>query len=1352
MRLTEEELEQFCIEIFEDIEYEYILGTKLEERESPNQVVLYQRLIDSIYKINKHLPNLAREQGINQLLRVDTPDILLQNLYVHNLLVKGVTITYFEDGTDKSDIVKLIDFKNPENNDFLVVNQFTVVEGLRHQKRNRRPDLVVFVNGLPLVVIELKNPADENTDIEYAYNQIQTYKQDIPSLFRYNEILVVSDGLEAQVGSLSANFERFIPWRTIDGDTEASPSEWQIEILIRGLLQPARLLDYIRFFITFEDDGSELIKKSAAYHQFHAVNTAVENTVKATGETGDKKIGIVWHTQGSGKSLTMLFYAGKIIQNLDNPTILVITDRNDLDGQLFNTFALSKDLLRQEPKQARDRLEIRELLKTTGGGVIFSTIQKFLPSENETEYPILTDRKNVIVIADEAHRSQYSFQKSAKVTYDDDEKIEDIAIKEGFAAHIRKALPNASFIGFTGTPIDLVDRNTIHVFGNYLSIYDISQAIKDRTTVPIYYESRLAKLKLNEKLKPEEIDEEFEEITEDEELYVKEKLKSKWSRVAEIVGDEDRLTELADDIVNHFENRYDVIKGKAIIVCMTRDICVRLYDKIVDLRPEWHSDDPNDGVIKVIMSGSASDEPYLQKHEKTKRVKKQIEKRMKDPDDTLKIVIVRDMWLTGFDVPSLHTMYIDKPMQGHSLMQAIARVNRVWNNKPAGLIVDYIGIGYFLKQALSKYSDPTRGQVGIDQEEAVQLMLSWLEVCREIFYGFDYTAFFEGSVTERLRVLPNAIEFILQLEGGQGKNRFLDGLASLNNAFSLAIPHPKAIEIREEVAFFQAVRTGIIKTTVTKIGRKRKRDIDYAIRQLVSRAVVSDEVIDIFEAVGFDKPDISILSNEFLDEIKEMPQKNLAVEMMHKLLNDEIKSRQKKNVTESRSFAELLQNAINKYQNRTIEASAIIEEMIRLARDIRKAKSKGEELGLSDDEVAFYDAIATNESAVREMPDETLKQISRELVNEVRKSASIDFTKRSSVQAQMRRSIKRLLRKYKYPPDQQENAVKIIMEQAMLFGEEWATMNIELAGTMAESAVSDYQKKVSELEETVQEMKGVQEQLMSTIHSFSFNIDQTQSKMKDELLEAIKEENVTKIEELTSSIVNRFVQDFHKIAESDENKYGMEKIEEKVVFDLGEEMWEQFTEASRKEILLSDLLFLKQINPEMAILSICKVIERELLDLIFIPFKEKYQDENLLENPLELRDVAKYHQINYVSLWNYVYRDRYLTLGNFGRIMRSLNSLKRNTVLKHLEIFYELLNFIHSKYLGSTDKLIQLIASVEDKQFESISIVELRNKAAHPPDSGISIDILNWETYRDLNEFAIDRQKGLIPFLIAKSR
>jgi len=1347
MTINEDELEQFCIEVFEDIDYEYILGTELEERESPTQVVLHQRLQDNIYKLNKDLPNSAREQAINQLLRIDTPDLLLQNQYVHSLLVKGVTVTYSEKGENKSGIVRLIDFANPENNDFLVVNQYTVIEGLGHQKRNRRPDIVVFVNGLPLVVIELKNPADEKTEIEDAYNQLQTYKQDIPSLFRYNELLVISDGLEAQVGSLSANFERFIPWRTIDGDTEAAPNQWQIEILIRGLLHPARLLDYIRYFITFEDDGSNLIKKSAAYHQFHAVNTAVNETVRATGETGDSKIGVVWHTQGSGKSLTMLFYSAKIIQLLNTPTILVLTDRNDLDGQLFNTFALSRDLLRDEPKQAQDRLEIRDLLKTRGGGVIFSTIQKFLPGEDESEYPVLTERKNVIVIADEAHRSQYSFQKSAKVTYNNEEKMEDIAIKEGFAAHIRKALPNASFIGFTGTPIDLVDRNTVHVFGNYISVYDISQAIKDRTTVPIYYESRLAKLKLNERLRPEEIDEEFEEITEDEELYAKEKLKAKWSRVAEIVGDEDRLVEVANDIVTHYENRLDVIEGKAMIVCMTRDICARLYDKIIAIRPDWHSDDPNNGVIKVIMSGSASDAPYLQKHEKPKRIKKQIEKRMKDPEDILKIVIVRDMWLTGFDVPSLHTMYIDKPMQGHNLMQAIARVNRVWNDKPAGLIVDYIGIGYFLKQALSKYSSPSRSQVGIDQEEAVQLMLTWLEVCREIFHGFDYNPFFAGSVTERLRVLPNAIEFILQLEGGEGKTRYLDALSYLNNAFSLAIPHPKAINIRDEVAFFQAVRTGIIKTTVTKIGRKRKRDIDYAIRQLVSRAVVSDEVIDIFEAAGLDKPEISILSDEFLDEIKDMPQKNLAVEMMHKLLNDEIKSRQKKNVVQARSFADLLQNAINRYQNRTIEASAIIEEMINLAKDIKKAKSKGEELGLSDDEVAFYDAIATNESAVREMPDDTLKQISKELVNEVRNSASIDFTKKASVQARMRRSIKRLLRKYKYPPDQQDKAIKIIMEQAMLFGEEWATMTIELAGSMSESAVSEYQKQISELEETVQEMKGVQEQLMSTIHSFTFNIDQTQSKMKEELIEAIKEENALKIEELTSGIVNRFVEDFHKLAEAEENKYGMEKIEEKMIFDLGEEMWKQFRDASRKEILLSDLLFLKQINPEMAILSICKMIEREVSYLIFKPFKEKIKEYDLLEKPPEIRDVARYHQINYESLWNYVYRDRFLTLGNYGRIMRSLKSLKRNASIRHLEIFYELLNFIHDKFSGSTDKLIQLIATLENKQFENMSVVELRNKAAHPPDAG-SKDVLNWNTFSDLKKYSIERKEGLIPIIL----
>ena len=969
---------------------------------------------------------VAIKEALRKIYKIEFPDLIINNKLFHKILVEGIEVKYPYEGRQKGDIVQLVDFDDINNNQFLAVNQYTVIEKRNQVFSNRRPDIVLFVNGIPVVIIELKNPSDENTTIKQAYNQIETYKMDIPSLFRTNELLIISDGYEAKVGSLSANWERFMTWRTIEGEIIADSSTLQLETVIRGILDPSRLLDYIKYFITFEDDGRDIIKKSSAYHQYHAVNKAIIETVRATREEGDKKIGVVWHTQGSGKSLTMLFYTGKLIQSLKNPTILVITDRNDLDNQLFNTFSLSKDLLRQIPRQAESREEIKELLTTSGGGVIFSTIQKFLPEKGE-EYPLLSDRNNIIVIADEAHRSQYSFKKTVS-----DKGL----LREGFAAHIRKALPNASYIGFTATPIELVDRNTFQVFGDYISIYDIYQSIEDKSTVPIYYESRLAKLRLNEGTMPT-IDEEFDEITEDEEEYAREKLKSKWSRVAELVGNPDRLEEIANDLVEHFENRTDVIEGKALVVCMSRKICVDLYNQIVKIRAKWHSDDDIKGQIKVVMSGSASDIQKMQPHIRPKHRRELIKRRLVDPKDPLKIVIVRDMWLTGFDAPCLHTMYIDKPMQGHNLMQAIARVNRVYKDKPGGLIVDYIGIAYFLKLALSKYSSQqSRENTGIPIEEVLEIMQTCYEIVSDMFFGFDYSVFYNGSPLQRLQLLPAAMEHILQLKEGDGKKRFLDNLAALNKAFSLATPHEKALAIRDDLAFFQAVRAGFVKAT-TPSGR-RKEDIDHAIRQLISRAVISDEVIDIFEAAGLSKPEISILSEKFLKEVEGLEHKNLAVELLNKLLNDQIKSRAKKNLVQSRSFAELLQKAIIKYQNRTIEAAQILEELLELARKIQKAQNRGEDLGLNDNEVAFYDALTTNKSAVDFMGDETLKKIAKELVQEVRKSATIDFTVKASVQARMRVIIKRLLKKYKYPPDQQPEAVRLIMEQAQLFGEEWA--------------------------------------------------------------------------------------------------------------------------------------------------------------------------------------------------------------------------------------------------------------------------------------------------------------------------
>jgi len=980
MKITEKELEEASLDIFRDLGYETKFGPDIAptgnnpERLSYSEIILKDRLKSALKKLNPDKPQKVLDDVFHKLTRVDSPDLLTNNRSFHRMLIDGVEVSYYHDGRVKGDILRVIDFENPENNDFLAVNQFTVIEGVGSDKHNHRPDIVLFVNGIPLVVIELKNPAKEETTIRDAYNQIQTYKKEIPSLFRTNELIVISDGYESKAGSLSANWERFTPWRTIEGEILANQSILSLEVLFRGILEPSRFLDYIRFFITFEDDGRTI------------VNTA------------------------------------KLIQLLNNPTVVVITDRNDLDDQLFTTFTLSRDLLRQTPIQATARRfnpknrkatkdNIEDLLKTTGGGVIFTTIQKFLPEKNE-KYPLLSERRNIIVIADEAHRSHYSFGKRLS---------KKGSLKEGFAIFIRQALPNASFIAFTATPVELVDRNTIHVFGNYISIYDISQAIRDKTTVPIYYESRLVKIKFNEELKGQ-IDEEFDEITEDEEEYAREKLKSKWSRVERLVSDPDRLREVAEDIVNHFEKRLEIIDGKGMIVCMSR----RIDQK---------------GFIKVVISGSAADDQLLRSHIRTKRKRKIIENRMKDPEDELKLVIVRDMWLTGFDVPSMHTMYVDKPMQGHNLMQAIARVNRVYKDKPGGLIVDYIGIGYFLKQALSRYSNvESREQTAIPQEKAVELMKTYYEIVSDMFYNFDYSLFKTGSALQRLQLLPAAMEHILNLPDEtpeSAKKRFLDNLSALNKAFSLAIPHEEALAIRDDLAFFQAVRAGFVKATTPS--KERKERVDYAIRQLISRAVISEDVIDIFSAAGLDKPEISILSDKFLEEVRGLKQKNLAVEVLNKLLKDQIRSRAKKNLVQSRSFEELLQKSINKYINRTIASAAILEELIQLAKDMQKAFKKGEELGLNDDEVAFYDALATNESAVREMGDETLKKIAKELVAKVRNSATIDFTVRKSVQARMRIEIRKLLRKYKYPPDQTPNAIKLIMEQAQLFGEEWAT-------------------------------------------------------------------------------------------------------------------------------------------------------------------------------------------------------------------------------------------------------------------------------------------------------------------------
>ncbi len=927
------------------------------------------------------------------------------------MLVDGIPVEYqAPDGRAVHDAVHLIDFEDPGTNDWLVVNQFTVVEN----HHNRRADVVLFVNGLPLGVIELKNLGDENATVKGAWQQLQTYKYDIPGLFVFNEVLVVSDVQEARAGTLTASWERFMPWKTVEDDAIALATMTDLEVLIKGVFQKARFLDLIRHFVVFEAEGA---KKMAGYHQFHAVNKAVNCTVRAASEAGDRRVGVIWHTQGSGKSLSMAFYAGKIIQHpaMENPTLVVLTDRNDLDDQLFSTFAACHDLLRQKPEQAADRRQLRELLTRASGGVIFTTVQKFLPEQKGDTFPLLSDRRNIVVIADEAHRSQYDFI-------------------DGFARHLRSALPNASFIGFTGTPIELTDRNTRAVFGDYIDVYDIQRAVEDGATVRIYYEGRLAKLELDEDEKPK-IDPEFEEITEGEEQTTKEKLKGKWARLEAMVGAEKRIGLVAEDLVEHFERRLEAMDGKAMIVCMSRRICVDIYKASTRLRPQWHDEADDRGAIKVVMTGSATDRLDWQPHIRNKVRREALAKRFKDPDDPLGIVIVRDMWLTGFDAPCLHTMYVDKPMRGHGLMQAIARVNRVFKDKPGGLVVDYLGLADQLRRALADYTESGgTGKPTFDQEEAVAKMLEQYEICCGMFHAFDYRHLLAAPAKERVSGVMAAMEHIIAQK--DGKRRFLEVVTRLSHAFALSVPHEDALRIRDEVAFFQTVRVALVKST--PLPGKGKEDLDTAIRQIVSKAVASEQVIDIFSAAGLKKPDISILSDEFLADIRRLPHRNLAAELLQKLLSDEIKVRQRKYLVQSRQFSEMLAEAIRKYQNRSIEAAQVITQLIELAKQMREAHRRGEDLGLSDDELAFYDALEVNDSAVKVLGDETLRLIARELVEAVRRNVTIDWAVKETARAKLRAMVKRILRKHGYPPDKQEKATQTVLEQAELLGWEVA--------------------------------------------------------------------------------------------------------------------------------------------------------------------------------------------------------------------------------------------------------------------------------------------------------------------------
>jgi len=1025
--ISESDVEEFVLSLFENLGYEiargkkeeYLPGGSLALRNDYKEVVLVERLKNALRRINPSASNEAIEQAINQLLRIGSQKLLVDNETFHKMLADGVDVAVRKGSEERYEKIWLFDFKKPENNEFLATNQFTVIEN----NIERRPDVVLFVNGIPLVVIELKNPADENATIWTAYEQFQTYKEQIPSLFKYNEILVISDGIQARAGTVTSEPERFMQWKTIDGEKQKEGLT-EIEILLRGMFDKNRILDITRNFIVFEKDR-ETKKKLAAHHQYWATNKALESTLQA--RKSNKKAGIVWHTQGSGKSLTMIFYSGKIIRELDNPTIVVLTDRNDLDDQLFGTFSKCQDILRQKPVQANTRKELQELLKVSSGGIVFTTIQKFFPEENREKYPTLSERDNIIVIADEAHRSQYGFP--AKILKKEDKAL----ITYGYAKYLRDALPNASFIGFTGTPIEKEDRSTPAVFGKYIDVYDIKQAVNDGATVKIFYESRLAKLELKPEERPK-IDPKFEEVTEGEEVERKEILKSKWARLEKVAGAPKRIGQIAKDIVNHFEQRLSVLEGKGMIVCMSRRICIDLYNEIIKLRPEWHNENDDKGFIKVVITGSASDPKEWQQHIRNKQRRKHIGDNFKDPKHELKLLIVRDMFLTGFDAPSLHTMYLDKPLKGHTLMQAIARVNRVYPGKEGGLIVDYIGVGVELKKALMDYTESGgKGKPTLDQEQAVKLMMEKYEVVRDMFHGFNYKKFFELDRNQRITFIPNMLEHILKEKGK--KERFERETTALVKAFSLAVPHEKAMKIKEEVGLFQFVKSTITKTI--EIKKEPGEQFETAIKQILSEAVISDRIIDIFEAAGIQKPELSILSEGFLAEVKELPQKNLAFEALKKLLNDEIKIILKRNLVQGKSFMEMLDKTIKKYTNRSVEAAQVIEELIELARRVRDENKRSKELNLSEDELAFYDALGVNDSAVKVLGDETLRKIALELTEMIRKSITIDWTQRESVQAELRLKVKKILKRYGYPPDKQKSATETVLEQAELIAKNW---------------------------------------------------------------------------------------------------------------------------------------------------------------------------------------------------------------------------------------------------------------------------------------------------------------------------
>ncbi len=1055
--MTEDQLEQEALGWLAEAGYATVFGPDIApdsdapERGDYRQVLLTLRLREAILRLNPGIPTAAREDALKQVLDLGHPALLSANRLFHRLLVAGVPVEYQKDGETRGDYVRLMDWATPERNDWLAVNQFSI-KGPHH---TRRPDIILFVNGLPLVLLELKNPADEAADIWKAFDQIQTYKEQIPDAFQYNELLVISDGSEARLGALSSNSERFMQWRTIDGVVLDPLGQFnELETLIRGVLAPAYLLDYLRYFVLFEDDGG-IIKKIAGYHQFHAVRLAIGQVIAASRPGGTHKGGVVWHTQGSGKSITMTCFAARVMQEaaMENPTIVVITDRNDLDGQLFGVFSLAQDLLREQPVQAHTRQDLRaKLANRPSGGIVFATIQKFMPGEDEDLFPVLSDRSNIVVIADEAHRTQYGFEAKLKTykpkaganpaitTGDGSVKAHQVEFappqeahqryQVGYAQHLRDALPNATFVAFTGTPVSSEDRDTRAVFGDYIHIYDMQQAKEDGATVAIYFESRLAKLAINPDELPQ-IDDEVDELAEDEEESQQAKLKSRWAALEKVVGSEPRIASVAADLVAHFEERSKAQSGKAMVVAMSRDICVHLYNEIVKLRPDWHDADPEKGVIKIVMTGSASDKALLRPHIYSAQLKKRLEKRFKDPQDAMRLVIVRDMWLTGFDAPCVHTLYVDKPMKGHNLMQAIARVNRVFKDKQGGLVVDYIGIANELRSALKEYTaSKGRGRPTVDAHEAYALLEEKLDQLRAMLHAFDYSDF----LTTGHKRLAGAANHVLGQK--DGKKRFADTALAMSKAFTLCCTLDQAKAVREEVAFFQAVKVILTKREISQ-QKKTNEERELAIRQIIGSAVVSEEVVDIFNAVGLEKPNIGILDDAFLAQVRNLPERNLAVELLERLMQGEIKSRFSGSVVQEKKFSELLTNVIKRYQNRAIETAQVIEELIAMAKKFRAAATRGDELGLTEDEIRFYDALADNESAVRELSDEILKKIAHELTESLRQNLSVDWSQRQSVRAKLRLMVKRILRKYKYPPDQQDGAVELVLEQAQALGEAW---------------------------------------------------------------------------------------------------------------------------------------------------------------------------------------------------------------------------------------------------------------------------------------------------------------------------